>query len=267
MKKMEIQVVSDLHLDFVKSPIKNWRKIVEPVAPYLCILGDTIELSNITVFKHFLEKLAPHWKHIILINGNHEFYGYKSRHNKEKLLKKQARVLKEFDNITLLENSYIDLTEEEKTVRVAGSVLWSYVPKHAVEDVEWYMNDYRSIYTGKRTIDTKITNSWHEEAVRFLTKTIEESPHPVAILTHHAPLMYGTSDPKYIESKDRDRRLTQHGFATNLEGLMKDKVIFWAFGHTHWCCDFFYRGTRIYSNARGYDNETKYQNSQVIKLI
>jgi len=257
-----IQIVSDLHLDFVKHPIKNWREIITPSAPCLAILGDTCELTNMSLFQYFLEAISPHWEHILILNGNHEFYGYKPRQNKEKLEAKQKKVISKFNNVHLLENSYIDL----EGVRVVGTTLWTHVPANAVADVEWYINDYRSIYTGKRMIDAKITNSWHETAVRYLNTVIDESPLPVVVLTHHAPLMHGTSDPKYEQSKDSDTRLANHGFATNLESLMKENVKLWAFGHTHWCCDFTHRDTRIYSNARGYDCDGHYHPDQILKI-
>lgn len=260
---VEIQIVSDLHLDFLKSPVKQWQQIIEPLAPYLCILGDTCELKNINLFRLFLEAISPHWKRIIIINGNHEFYGYKSRHNKEKLETKQKNVISKLHNVHLLANSHIDLDG----FRFLGTTLWSHVPVHAIADVEWYVNDYRSIYTAKRTIDTRITNKWHETAVRYLSDAIKESPFPVIILTHHAPLMKGTLKPEYENSKDPDRRNSNHGFATNLERLMGDKVKLWAFGHTHWCCDFIHQGTRIYSNARGYPSDDMvYRPDYLIKV-
>lgn len=260
---MEIQVVSDLHLDFYESSLEDeWKDIVEPVTPYLCILGDTCEIKEIELFERFLTLISPFWEHILLLNGNHEYYGYDSKYNKKKLLEMQKKVLEKFENVHFLDNDFIEF----EGVRFIGSTLWSRVPKKAIDDVEWYMNDYRSIYVGKKEVTVKETNKWHEQSVRYLYEKITESKLPVVVLTHHAPLMKGTSDPKYENSSDPDTKLTNHGFATNLESLMKPNLFFWGFGHTHWCCDFTHRNVRIYSNPRGYDTDEKYRSNQIIKL-
>ncbi len=69
------------------------------------------------------------------------------------------------------------------------------------------------------------------------------------IFTHHAPTVLGTGDPKF------DGQPTNSAFATELTGepcWNSGTVKLWAFGHTHWSCDFERNGIRVYSNQRGY---------------
>ena len=77
-----------------------------------------------------------------------------------------------------------------------------------------------------------------------------EEPHRrVVVMTHHAPTVEGTSDPKYAGGP------TNSAFATEMVGSVVWRagvVKVWMFGHTHWCCDFEREGVRVVSNQRGY---------------
>jgi len=112
--------------------------------------------------------------------------------------------------------------------------------------------------------------AWLEAEVRAAARRGE----PVVVLTHHAPLFDGTSHPRY------PRGPTSHGFATDMSHLFAapaaaaaaaplaesalasapagggepSSVRAWAFGHTHFSCDFVPAGsaTRIVANQRGY---------------
>jgi len=244
---MEIQIVSDLHLEFVKSPIKNWNTLIKPSAPYLALLGDICELKNKALWKGFIERLVPHWKKIFIINGNHEYYSY-SQHTWSVLLDNQRQWASQISpNIHILDNESYELDG----FLILGTTLWSNVPLHAVHDVEDTLNDYRAITNSDGTpLEVKHTNSMHEKAVRWLSSEINKTQLPIIVLTHHAPLMTGTSNPEY----EIPGRKINHAFATDLSGLFKSHVKLWGFGHTHWCTDFFYRSTRVYSNARGYSD-------------
>ena len=71
-------------------------------------------------------------------------------------------------------------------------------------------------------------------------------------MTHHAPTVGGTSDPKFAAGGPV---ASGSAFATELVGgpcWDKERVRVWMFGHTHWCCDFVREGVRVVSNQRGY---------------
>jgi hypothetical protein len=68
----------------------------------------------------------------------------------------------------------------------------------------------------------------------------------VVIFTHHAPSVNGTSAPRYAGSANNC------AFASNLEYMMGDPVLLWAFGHTHYSSDQNINGTRVVSNQVGY---------------
>lgn len=70
----------------------------------------------------------------------------------------------------------------------------------------------------------------------------------MVVFTHHAPTVEGTGDPKFLGGP------TNSAFATELTklSLWGSPVLLWAFGHTHWSCDFEREGVRVVSNQRGY---------------
>ena len=68
-------------------------------------------------------------------------------------------------------------------------------------------------------------------------------------MTHHAPTVRDTSDPKFEGGP------TNSAFSTELtaERWWDPRVLkVWMFGHTHWPCDFVRNGVRVLSNAKGY---------------
>jgi len=227
--------------------------------------------------KEFLDYITGKWEHIFMINGNHEFYVH-HQHGEEpatmnKLLAIQKDFLTGYPNVHLLENEVIDYAG----VRIIGSTLWSYVPEAARPDVRMFIRDYSAIFvprtgtdtSGVRFITTTETNALHEKAVRYIHEelAIAAREHKtVLVMTHHAPLMRGTSDPAYENVKGR---AINHAFATDLSALIKPPVHTWVFGHTHWTADFRFGETRILANPRGYGNtssECRYDPKKIVEL-
>jgi hypothetical protein len=114
-----------------------------------------------------------------------------------------------------------------------------YVPVHGSTNLEPIV----------RRLRVKDFNAWHENAVRSLKACLERYPTtPVVVLTHHAPLCHGTSDPRY----EVPERTINKTFASDQLALMGHPIKLWAFGHTHWRTDLQIRSTRVYSNPYGY---------------
>lgn len=111
------------------------------------------------------------------------------------------------------------------------------------------MTDFKRIGDFKPTTYTTL----HKGDVDWLAESINdirnhEPERRVVVFTHHAPTIQGTGDPKYIGGP------TNSAFATELTGesWWGSPVVTWAFGHTHWNCDFERNGVRVVSNQRGY---------------
>jgi len=96
----------------------------------------------------------------------------------------------------------------------------------------------------------KVDLTWLNDTVSSIIH--HEPERQIVILTHHAPTKEGTSPPQYADGP------TNSAFASELTGekcWASGHVKMWAFGHTHWCCDFERNGVRVYSNPRGYKEE------------
>lgn len=262
-----LQIASDLHLEFQKNAIQRWRDIVEPSAPNLALVGDICELSNKYLWCGFMERLVPHWKHIFIINGNHEYYvsdRNNPNHCVSSLQNKQKDWVESYGwtNVHILENDVYELDG----ILILGCTMWSRIPCWAENIITDKLNDYSKIIIeddGKvRPISVSDTNKWHDKSVRWLYNTIKDSDKWCVVLTHYAPLMTGTSDPIY------EGRKLNHAFSTDLSGLINLPVKLWIFGHTHFTTDFVHHDCRIVSNPLGYDNNNDniYNCRKVIKV-
>lgn len=246
---VKLQIVSDLHIEFTKSPARNWNKIIQPRAPYLCILGDLCPLNEKNRVRHFLQRVCPHFKKVFYVFGNHEFFS----DNLNRSISSLSREFKVWareavPNLTVLDNKCVEV----EGVVLVGATLWTYIPPEDEEEAVEARNDFRVIATDKRKwLTPKDTNRMHEESVKYIEQCVvaaDEAKMPVVVLTHHAPLHEGTSDPVYEVDSSA---------STDLSYLFSPCIKLWAFGHTHYSCDFVYRSTRVYSNPRGYDEDSE----------
>mmetsp|Transcript_34523 Transcript_34523/g.75557 ORF Transcript_34523/g.75557 Transcript_34523/m.75557 type:complete len:104 (+) Transcript_34523:504-815(+) len=83
----------------------------------------------------------------------------------------------------------------------------------------------------------------------------KEKDQRVVILTHHTPLMKGTSHPRY---EDSDLSCC---FSSDLRSLIvhgDPPLVAWACGHTHYNFDMMVgNNVRVFSNQRGYKHEPR----------
>jgi hypothetical protein len=92
----------------------------------------------------------------------------------------------------------------------------------------------------------KADRAWLNQQVEHIR--MQEPERSIVIFSHHAPTLQGTADPKY------DGGHSQSAFATELvaDKCWGSPVKVWAFGHTHWSCEFVRQGVRVVSNQKGY---------------
>jgi len=151
----------------------------------------------------------------------------------------------------LLDKTRYDLSP---TLTILGCTLWSNIPPPAESIITLTLTDMTQIRGGW---DCSKHNAAHRREVSWLADALarirKHEPHRrVAVMTHHAPTTPGTSLPKY----ERDpNNLVQHAFVTQMAGTVVwgKPLTTWAFGHTHYSCDFVRDGVRVISNQRGYE--------------
>ncbi|KAF8335291.1 Ser/Thr protein phosphatase superfamily protein [Cantharellus anzutake] len=252
-----IQVLSDIHLEIERSQdtIEYETFKVTPVAPILALLGDIGTANDPRLFE-FIRTQLHQFKAVLYVLGNHEFYwnSYDSvtkafEDFEDSITAERASgsspTLGEF---VLMNRRSYSPGPETNTI-ILGCTLWSALNPADLEFLIWGLNDFRAI----KGMNPEVFCKLHEEEISWLRSKIERikidfPEKDIVVLTHHAPTVDGTANPKYKGGP------TNSAFATELtgEGFWGEPIKTWAFGHTHWTCDFVRGGIRVVSNQRGY---------------
>lgn len=246
-----IQVLSDLHLE---SPKSYDLFEIEPKAPYLALLGD---IGNIEKDKSdclaFLKKLLKQFAAVLFVPGNHEAY-----HSSwtatlailrtfEEDVRKDPSVSGEF--ILLDRTTYL---VPNTGVAVVGCSLFSAVPSENAMDVEMGLNDF--FQTSQWGIH--LHNNAHERDLAWLNEEVEKlEVEKIVIVSHWSP----SRDARAMQPQHAGSKITA-GFSTDLSHapcFVNPAAKVWAFGHTHYNCDFMVERKsghplRLLANQRGY---------------
>lgn len=219
------QYMSDLHLEL----FPGFRIGSQEVrAPYLVLAGDIGDPES-DEYADFLKSCAALYKMVFVVLGNHEGYRKPSwQHAVEAARTTISRVNlgEHFQSIVLLQNEVFDVPEG---VRLLGCTLWSAIQEHQRNHVQMMMADYRMI----GGFDVDYVNSLHSRDVNWLQKELEGARKDgvkCLVVTHHAPLVKGTSNPMYEASP------LNSAFCTDLSDLIisnADVASVWVHGHTH----------------------------------
>lgn len=249
---MKALILSDLHIDMAEMPVVVDGRRIDAEADVVVLAGDIEEGLR-----------SPNWarqafpnKQIILVAGNHEFYGRYWNRNLNRIRQRS----KELD-IHFLEN---DATEIGG-VRFLGCTLWtdfmvngSSRRQTAVHEARQRMTDYRKIKHDRRAgedhewklfetpfLHPESTVMRHLASVEWLERQLKEcSFHKTVVVTHHAP------HPQSIPPHQQNNTLAP-AYASNLGDLMGSCAL-WIHGHIHYRADYEVRGTRVVANPRGY---------------
>jgi hypothetical protein len=254
---MAIQIVSDLHLEVGKA-YDVFE--IEPKSPHLALLGD---IGTVAAHKdHFLSLLTRQLRQfqtVMLVLGNHEAYHSSWPETLEILHAfQQASTVPKRDpslgEFVLLDRGVWCLPNSHNTV-VLGCSLFSHVPPESKMAVGMGLNDFYQIDGW----DVAAHNERHKRDLAWLNEQVaglEGSDARIAILSHWSPSRDArAADPRHAGSS------ISSGFSTDLSGercFKSGNVKLWAFGHTHYNCDFEAdRGgdvgsLRIMANQRGY---------------
>lgn len=252
---MKIQVVSDLHLEFGSTEIKNAG------ADVLVLSGDIVVANDISDtevadshrfistqrYRLFFEQVASEFKHVIYVAGNHEFY-----HGKwEKSLEIIRHFLQNFPNVHFLEREHIKIDD----VVFMGGTLWTDMNRgepltlHATRDM---MNDFSIIrnekfgYRKLWPVDTAIR---HKETLGYF-KVLAEMyrEQKIVMVGHHAP------HQKSIHENYVNDYLMNGAYASDLSEFILDRpqIKLVTHGHMHNNSDYMIGDTRVVCNPRGY---------------
>ncbi|QPH00299.1 hypothetical protein C2857_003710 [Epichloe festucae Fl1] len=250
---MAIQLLSDLHLEAPKA--YDIFDIV-PKAPYLALLGD---IGNVVPHKHdylgFLKRQLKLFRAVLFVPGNHEAY-HSSWPDAVQVLRAFAQEVghdSSLGEFVLLNRS--DFRLPDTNIVILGCSLFSFIPPESQRTVGAGINDFYQI----RDWDVDAHNEAHRQDLSWLNEQVtglEQSHVEIVILSHWSP----SDDPRSMDPRHAGSPIVS-GFSTDLreEACFKSgKVKVWAFGHTHYNCDFLLareegvEPLRLVANQRGY---------------
>ncbi|TVY89183.1 Uncharacterized protein LAWI1_G005617 [Lachnellula willkommii] len=272
MSSVKIQLMSDLHLETPQARPTYQDFEIAPECQYLALLGDIGNVVDNRLFE-FLESQLRSFKVVFYLLGNHEPFGMTQLdaqttvrafgHKMEELRSSAGSTLGKF---VFLDQTRYDLTEE---VTVLGCTLFSQIANDQRESVSLFCSDFSEIHDW--TADAH--NAAHQSDLRWLNTQVghivQHEPHrEILVFTHHSPtLLEEANDPRHLD----DAAQVRSAFVTDLsdeECWNNANVKLWAFGHTHFNCDFVDLGTkrRVVSNQKGY-RRTELDTFDVAKVV
>lgn len=236
---MKIQVLSDLHVEF-----SDFR-FQDAGADVIVLAGDIGKgLMGIQYAQKLLKQTDAE---ILIINGNHEFYGQ----DYDSFLADLRIYAAGFNEPRLhfMEGDQVII----KGTRFLGCTLWTDLELFgANKRLECkrearYMNDFRLIRTNHslRRFEVQDSIDIHRQSRRWLESMLDTAHDgPTVVLTHHLPSFESVA----VEYSDD---LLSACFASRLDHLF-GKCDLWIHGHTHTSFDYVKDGTRVVCNPRGY---------------
>lgn len=250
---LRIQLLSDLHLETPKS-----YDIFEvtPAAPYLALLGDIGCVKDSGYFDFILKQLSQ-FRIVFLLLGNHEPYHSSWSIAKEALCEFEKKTQQQtaagtLGSFVFLDQTRFDLSDD---TTILGCTLFSNILPEQEEQVSFGLNDFYDIKdwtVSDHTSAHRSDISWLNTQVTSISQL---EPHrKIFIFTHHSPTISSlASDAAHTGSK------MTSGFSSDLREEIcwkYENVRVWAFGHTHFNCDFEDsgegKGKRVVTNQRGY---------------
>lgn len=234
---MKIQVLSDLHLEM----LYDWdREGVEQTdADIVVLAGDIHHGPEAAEWAAKQAELLD--KQVLLIPGNHEFYG-KEINSTLALMRQKC----EGARVHLLERNTVVIDD----VRFLGCMLWTDYQATKTKDESMQaaadmMNDHRLIRLSSKTFTPADALRLHEESVVWLAEELQKPfGGKTAVITHHGPT------PR-CQSKIYPLSNISAAFWSDVEHLMGG-VDLWIYGHTHSNLDSIVGRTRVVSNQCGY---------------
>lgn len=238
---MKIRLLSDLHLE--GNPF-----YYEYAGEDVVVLAGDIH----TQYRHkFILDQIPSNVKIVMVAGNHEYYGSTFESVNEWLYELQA----EYPNFIFLKNEDMiidgvsffggtmftdwNLYNDSWTAREIG--------KRGIADFAWIDKIGRDGLKRFWSVEDHLQEHllFKEKLIQWLAKPAEKR----VVVSHFVPHPEG-SDPKYAGSSLNPYFLTDMTEHMGWKGL-------WLYGHTHTSKDFMHGDTRLVCNPHGYGIENK----------
>jgi predicted phosphodiesterase len=217
---MKIQYASDLHLEFTENSDYLEANPLLPVGDVLVLAGDIGYFGGTTYSEHpFWDWASGHFRQVLVVPGNHEFYG---GYDLENVVGGKEGVIR--DNIRWYYNKSVVIDG----VEIIMSPLWSHIFPHAEYIVRRRLNDFRCIKYKGELLSVKQFNELNRESVAFLQRALTESgAGKKIVVTHHLPSMICVA----VQYKGD---ILTGAFASEQSGWIDGcGADIWIYGHSH----------------------------------
>ncbi|KAJ4362288.1 hypothetical protein N0V83_010381 [Neocucurbitaria cava] len=251
----QFQILSDLHLETPLSRPQYTTFNINAHANNFFLLGDIglVKDNGLFIFlKQCLEQNPG--ARIFYILGNHEPYQTTLNLAVEKLRVFEEEAKLEYGGRFkfLFRNRY-DLNQD---ITILGCTLWSAIQPHQATEVHTRLTDFNKA-RGIQNWTLEDYSEEHRKDLEWLNAQVlsiqENEPNrQIVIATHHCP----TTDPRATDPAHQDSTVGS-AFVSELSNEIcwtSPAVKLWAFGHTHYSCNFRDEetGKLVVSNQKGY---------------
>ena len=259
MRLPKIYYRSDLHVDI----IGDGYQVTPPddAKESIMVLAGDINtgeygMAALLLLVAVYEWHAEHYKEVVVVFGNHDFYGNFIEDFAEWIV--EALDEKKLHNVHVLtaDTPYITLDG----YNFWGDTLWSSLA-HKASDImyhlqlQFYIADFRNIKVSSQPLIRKfhptdmiaLHKSSFDKMIAFLSTSL---PNKV-VVTHFPPSKYSIHD-KY---KSNELGLNEY-FVNNYEEIIIEyKPLAWIHGHVHNSFYYMLAGTHVVCNPCGYSGE------------
>jgi predicted phosphodiesterase len=207
----------------------------------LLLAGD---ISTGVTAMPFVEEMCKHFKHVLMVHGNHEYY-----HNRfEKTIDdwKNWELEGAPKNFHFLYNDYRILDG----VRFLGGTMWTNFNSGnpvVISLAHSGMSDYREIRSVTGQITPHFIMRENDKFMDFLIQKFDEPfDGPTVVMTHHSP--------GNVQRSGYGQNIINYAYFAELENMIGNynKAELWIHGHTHKSADYMINETRVVCNPYGY---------------
>jgi predicted phosphohydrolase len=219
----EYTVCSDLHIERFYPAVPSIFDFIpkEQIKNKIIFVGDVGRTEFFGTYCKFFINTYPLFKKMILVPGNHEYYGATTKQTIEQLDQKLDFLSEIIPNLTILRNSFI--TIKKTKIIIFGSTLFSLLP------LDFELN--LPFFNSKNQLTTAEFNKLFLDSLIQIQKIMFEKPkdYTLVVVTHYAPTFHTTIGEKYNSPTNK----RNHLYASHLDFLLKkEKVDLWIYGHT-----------------------------------
>jgi Icc-related predicted phosphoesterase len=228
---MEVDVASDLHLEFFSDQGSEFVASWVAGAPVLVLAGDVGNSHWWLEETRHLQTLCEKYEHVLYVAGNHDYYGTELENGDARFREIESRI----ENFRFLEQEVMEIDG----VKFAGTTLW-FREDHKGRMYENWMNDFRLIINLKPWVYYR--NQASQNFLRELRGTD-------VVITHHMPSRFSVAE------EFEDHVLNRY-FLCEIDDVICDlRPKLWVHGHTHVPFDYQIGETRVVCHPMGYPDE------------